>query len=161
MVVAQKSVSLRAVQKDDRSALESALRSDDTFREDEIAVALELIDEACQESKDYWIRVALSDQELAGYICYGPTPMTASTYDLYWIVTHLSHRGKGIAGALIADMEADLIGRGGGSVRVETSQTEGYGGARKLYSKYAYPQVARFPDFYKEGDDLIVYFKKL
>jgi putative acetyltransferase len=87
--------------------------------------------------------------------------MTASTYDLYWIVTHAECRGQGVAGTLIHAMEQDLRARGGGSVRVETSQTEGYGAARKLYARHGYPEAARFADFYQAGDDLIVYYKQL
>lgn len=146
----------------DRSALEAALRSDDTFRDDEIDVALELIDDAVEKGdSDYWVRVARDGDDVAGYICFGPTPMTASTYDLYWIVAHAGHRGKGVAGALIRAMEAELSQISATAIRVETSQTEGYGAARTLYSRYEYPETARFPDFYRPGDDLIVYYKRL
>lgn len=157
----------RPLEAADRDALWAALRSDGTFRDDEIEVALELIDAAAEGSPDYGILVAVIDprgaahERVAGYICYGPTPMTEATFDLYWIVTHASSRGQGVAGALIAAMEADLRGRGGRSVRVETSQTEGYGAARKLYARHGYPEAARFADFYAPGDDLIVYYKKL
>jgi ribosomal protein S18 acetylase RimI-like enzyme len=59
-------------------------------------------------------------------------------------------------------MEEDLLKRGPkAQVRVETSQSEGYGAARKFYDRLAYPERARFKDFYKEGDDLIVFFKNL
>jgi ribosomal protein S18 acetylase RimI-like enzyme len=153
---------IRPLDPGDRGALETALRSDRTFRDDEVEVALELIDEAIGGSKDYWIRVAtVDDGAVAGYICYGPTPMTASTYDLYWIVTHADHRGRGVAGSLIGAMEEDLRGRDATGIRVETSQLEGYGAARKLYARYGYPEAARFQDFYKVGDDLIVYYKRL
>jgi ribosomal protein S18 acetylase RimI-like enzyme len=152
---------LRGVTAEDRAALEEALRSDGTFRDDEVAVALELIDDAIGGSKDYWIRVATIDDRVAGYICYGPTPMTQSTYDLYWIVVHSECRGRGVAGGLIGAMEQDLGGRGGTGIRVETSQLEGYGAARKLYARYGYPEAARFTDFYRPGDDLIVYYKRL
>jgi putative acetyltransferase len=87
--------------------------------------------------------------------------MTRQTYDLYWIVTHAEHRGKGVAPALIRHMEDELRERGGGNVRVETSETEGYGAARKLYAKLEYPETARFENFYSEGDALIVFYKQL
>lgn len=157
----------RPLEPADRDALWAALRSDGTFGDDEVAVALELIDAAAEDSPDYWIRVAVLDpagavhERVAGYICYGPTPMTAATYDLYWIVTHAESRGRGVAGALIGAMEDHLRQRGGRSVRVETSQTEGYGAARQLYARHGYPEAARFPDFYAPGDDLIVYYKQL
>jgi hypothetical protein len=58
-------------------------------------------------------------------------------------------------------MEQELRGRGGGQVRVETSQTESYGAARNLYDRLGYPQAARLPAFYRQGDDLIIYYKVL
>ena len=146
----------------DRAGLEAALRSDGTFRADEIAVALELIDSALEREGDYRLRIAEVERSaIAGYICFGPTPMTASTYDLYWVVTHAEWRGRGIARALIAAMEAELRDGGGTAIRVETSQTEGYGAARNLYIACGYPQAARFAEFYGPGDDLIVYYKRL
>jgi ribosomal protein S18 acetylase RimI-like enzyme len=88
--------------------------------------------------------------------------MTVCTYDLYWIVTHAQARGQGVARALIEAMEAELRSRGPrAQIRVETSQTEGYGAARKLYDRMGYPEMARFANFYKEGDDLIVFYKVL
>ncbi len=154
-------VALRGAVAADREALEQALRSDGTFRDDEVAVALELIDEAIGGSADYWLRVATLGEHVAGYICYGPTPMTESTFDLYWIVVDASCRGRGVAGALIGAMEDALRARSATGIRVETSQLEGYGAARKLYARYGYPETARFADFYRPGDDLIVYYKRL
>jgi ribosomal protein S18 acetylase RimI-like enzyme len=58
-------------------------------------------------------------------------------------------------------MEAVLRGRGGGNVRVETSETEGYGAARALYQRLGYPEVARLTDFYSPGDALLTYYKTL
>ncbi len=156
-------VQIRKLQADDRPLIKGVLGSDETFRVDEIDVALELVDDALGNAKsDYWFRIAEVEGEIAGYLCYGPTPMTDCTYDLYWIVTHGEHRGKGVARALIENMEGNLLERGPkAQVRVETSQSEGYGAARKLYERLGYPEVARFADFYKSGDDLIVFFKSL
>jgi len=157
-------ITIRAIAERDRDALVELLQTDGTFNADEIKVALELIDDAIAGSDDYWAWVAEHpdvDVPLAGYICYGPTPMTESTYDLYWIVAHTRARGRGVAGALIRHMETDLRGRGGTGVRVETSQTEGYGAARRLYEKWNYPEASRLVDFYKPGDDLITYYKRL
>jgi ribosomal protein S18 acetylase RimI-like enzyme len=154
---------VRAPESADRAGLEAALRSDETFTPEEIGVALELIDAALSGSPDYLVRIAEAEQGggVAGYVCYGPTPMTASTWDLYWIVVDRAARGRGVAGALLRAMEADLRARGATAVRVETSETEGYGAARALYARHAYPEAARFADFYRAGDALIVYYKRL
>ena len=154
---------LRDLNSEDRSALEGVLRSDGTFRDDEVDVALELIDDRIANPKsDYWFQIAEIDGKVAGYICFGPTPMTDCTYDLYWIVTHADARGKGVARQLVEAMEGQLKQRHASvNIRVETSQTEGYGAARKLYERLGYPEAARFANFYKSGDDLIVFYKTL
>ena len=155
----------------DRDAIEALLRSDHTFRADEVEVALELVDETIAGSDDYRIRVAelpggtdspnRTPGGVGGYICYGPTPMTAGTHDLYWIVTHRACRGLGVASALVRAMEDDLYARGGTAVRVETSSLETYAPAHRLYARLGYPEVARLEDFYRPGDSLVLYFKRL
>lgn len=157
---------IRPITAADRRGLAAVLRSDATFRADEIAVALELVDAAIARTDDYCVQVAalagvpgLID-EVAGYVCYGPTPMTAGTHDLYWLVTHQAARGRGVAGALLAQMERALAGRAT-AIRVETSEQESHGAARRLYARHGYPEAARLADFYGPGDALILYYKKL
>jgi len=125
-------------------------------------VALELVDDALARSdSDYWFRIACDEIGLTGYICYGPTPMTAASYDLYWIVVDARARGRGVAGRLIDAMESDLRGRGASGVRIETSHLESYGAARALYDRHAYAEVARIADFYRPGDALVTFYKRL
>lgn len=158
---------IRPVTAADRPGLDALLCSDAVFRDDERAVALELIDAAIGRTDDYQVLVAELDDVpalsggVAGYVCYGPTPMTAATYDLYWIVTHGAARGRGVATALIDAMERDLGARGAGAVRVETSEQDSHGPARRLYARHGYPEVARLADFYAPGDGLVLYYKVL
>lgn len=154
---------IRDLVADDREALEAMLTA--SFRADEVTVALELIDDALGGGDDYRVRVACGvpgpPGGIGGYVCYGPTPMTAGTYDLYWIVTHPEARGRGLARALIGDMEAELGRQGATGIRVETSESEGYGAARGLYQRLAYPRAGLLADFYSPGDGLIIYYKRL
>ncbi len=160
-------VRVRPVIESDRGALEAAVASDKTFRTDEIAVAMELVDSAIASAEDYRILVAEvpkgpgEERWVAGYVCYGKTPMTQATYDLYWVVSHAKARGKGIARCLIQAMEAALRDLGATAIRVETSSQDSYEAARRLYQRLEYPTAARFADFYHKGDDLIVYYKCL
>jgi ribosomal protein S18 acetylase RimI-like enzyme len=101
------------------------------------------------------------DGKLAGYLCYGPTPMTEGTFDLYWIVTHPDARGCGVARRLTARMEDELRALGARLVRVETSRLDGYGAARAFYERLNYPVVAELADFYKPGDALQIMLKRL
>ena len=152
---------VRAAAPADREPLARVLASDKTFRPDEIAVALELIDGSLAGDPAYELRVASEDGGLLGYICFGQTPMTRATYDLYWIDVDAAARGRGVARRLISAMESEIAARGGGQVRVETSETDGYGAARVLYEKAGYPEAVRMKDFYGPGDALIVYYKAI
>jgi ribosomal protein S18 acetylase RimI-like enzyme len=127
-----------------------------------VECAVELVDLALTpNNKDYTILVADREGPLVGYACYGPTPMTEGTYDLYWIASDPTVRGQGIGASLIAGMEADMRRRGARIIRVETSATEAYGPTRGFYASMKYTEEARFRDFYKVGDDLIVLAKRL
>lgn len=125
-------------------------------------VAIELVDLALQpNNRDYKILVADRDGKLVGYICYGPTPMTEGTYDLYWIASDPTVRGQGVGASLISGMEADLRRQTARLIRVETSATEAYGPTRGFYASMKYTEEARIRDFYKVGDDLIMLSKRL
>jgi ribosomal protein S18 acetylase RimI-like enzyme len=156
-------VTVRPARAGDRAALEGAVRSDGTFRDDEIAVAIELIDKGVAGDPDYLLRVVENDDDGAvlGYVCFGRTPMTAATWDLYWVVVDAAARGRGLARTLVGAMEDEIRAGGGGHVRVETSVGDGYGAARALYEKLGYPLAATFSDFYAAGDDLLVYYKRV
>jgi ribosomal protein S18 acetylase RimI-like enzyme len=152
---------IRPARPADRAALEAAIRSDATFDTDEIAVAIELVDKGIAGDPDYLLRVAEIDGAVRGYVCFGRTPMTAATWDLYWVVVDAATRGQGVARALVAAMEDEIRAGGGGHVRVETSVGDGYGAARRLYERLGYPLAATFADFYEPGDDLLVYYKRV
>ncbi|HZI04360.1 MAG TPA: GNAT family N-acetyltransferase [Archangium sp.] len=127
-----------------------------------MGVAIELVDLALQPNNpDYKILVADRDGTLVGYVCYGPTPMTEGTYDLYWIASDPTVRGQGIGASLISGMEADLRRIQARIIRVETSATEAYGPTRGFYAYMKYNEEARIRDFYKVGDDLIILTKRV
>ena len=159
---------IRPIAGKDREPLASLIRRVETFSPQEVEVAIELVDLALQPSSpDYQILVADKGSEangqgaLVGYVCYGPTPMTEGTYDLYWIASDPTVRGQGVGAALVSGMEGDLRRRRARLVRVETSATEAYGPTRGFYAAMKYREEARIRDFYTPGDDLIILAKRL
>jgi ribosomal protein S18 acetylase RimI-like enzyme len=153
---------IRKLAPPDREAVLGILRSDGTFSDDEVTCALELIDLAVsQPGRDYLVQVCEDEGRIIGYICYGPTPMTLGTWDLYWVATHAQARGRGVARRLVEAMEEELRGGGARVIRLETSQMEAYGAARGLYDRLGYLEVGRITDFYKPGDDLLIFAKHL
>jgi ribosomal protein S18 acetylase RimI-like enzyme len=150
----------------DRAQLIDILSQGAGFRAAEVACAIELLDAALDPADDdagYEARVALGDdsERVLGYACFGATPMTEAAYDLYWLVVAENARGQGIGGALAAAVERELKERGARVVRVETSSLEGQGGARRFYEKAGYRISGAIADFYRDGDDLLVFAKVL
>lgn len=154
---------VRSVQPPDRVAIARILASDETFRPDERDVALELVDSCLSQTPgdDYRVLVWEDAEQVSGYICYGPTPMTERTFDLYWLAADALVRGRGIGTQLVKDMEDRLLAQGPAIVRVETSTMEAYGHAREFYVRRGYDEVGRIRDFYRLGDDLITLVKRL
>ena len=102
--------SLRNLTAADRGRIEEISRAVGLFREDEIAVALEVFDGAVAGSPDYLALGAEHDGRLAGWICWGPTPCTLGTYDLYGMAVDPALHGAGIGSALVRAMERRLAG---------------------------------------------------
>src|SRR4051812_15937018 len=107
---------IRPIEPPDKDALSALLRRIETFSPQEVECALEVIDTALKPSDpSYRVLVAIKDEKLVGYICFGPTPMTDGTYDLYWIASDPEVRGQGIGATLVSAMEGELR-RGNGRI---------------------------------------------
>ena len=148
----------------DRPQLAELLSRIETFSPEEVQCALELIDLALTSGKvDYQVLVACRETEnkVVGYVCYGPTPMTDGTFDLYWIASDPVVRGQGVGAALVSAMEGDIRRRKGRLIRIETSAMEAYGPTRGFYAAMQYREESRFRDFYRVGEDLIILAKRL
>src|SRR5688572_27065775 len=72
---------------EDRDAVRRIVEGTGFFRADEVDIAVELVDErlARGAASGYHFVFAELGEVLAGYVCYGPTACTESSYDLYWI----------------------------------------------------------------------------
>jgi len=130
-------------------------------------VAVELIDESLRgpEQTTYRCLVAVEEGDarttVFGYLCYGLTPMTQGTYDLYWIVVDPDHRKRGVGRALLQALDETLCQAGGRVVRVETSSSEMYRAADAFYRREGFLPGGLIPGFYGEQEDLVVYYKPL
>ncbi|HEY6000606.1 MAG TPA: GNAT family N-acetyltransferase [bacterium] len=135
------------------------------FNDEEIATALELVDEALADGEESgYIFVVIEDgtetpARVQGYACYGPTPLTDGVYDLYWIVVHRAAHGKGYGRRLLSLVEEDVRRRRGRKLLIETSSQESYAGTIRFYERSGYALAARIRDFYKVGDDKLVFSK--
>jgi ribosomal protein S18 acetylase RimI-like enzyme len=154
--------SIRAVEPRDLAQLETLLHASSSFTPEEVATALEVIDEALSGDDDYIVNVLQNEQgEAIGYECHGPTPLTAGTYDLYWIAVDPGAQKRGFGRRLLAAAEEDVARRGGRLLLIETSSQPGYAPTVQFYKRNGYRLEARIHDFYKPGDDKLVFAKNV
>lgn len=146
----------------DRAAIERIVRGVGNFRDDEVAVAMELVDIGLgADAKGYSFVVAEDDDELIGYACFGHAPMTDAVYDLYWIAVDRGRQGAGIGQQLLAAVERAVRAAGGRMLLIETEGSDGYDATRRFYERAGYPEVARLRDYYRPGADKVIYGRSL
>ena len=153
----------RTVEQRDRSEIIQIVRATGNFNEEEIVIAEELIDIYLNqtEQRDYYAFVEDEDGAVAGFLIVGPTPATTGTYDMYWIASHPSFYGKGISQTLDRFAETFVRERGGYLLIAETSSQPSYERTRAFYKKQGYTVVSQITDYYKPGDDLVVFGKRV
>jgi ribosomal protein S18 acetylase RimI-like enzyme len=155
------SCSLRPVGRAHRVPLERLTRATGLFREDEVATAVELLDDSLAGDDDYRFVGAFDGDHLVGYACWGPTPGTTGTHDLYWIVVGRERQGAGVGTQLLAAVEQELRANGQRLIVVETSSRADYAPTRGFYERRGYTRAAIIPGYYAPGDDLVIYTKEL
>ena len=154
---------IRSIKPSDREAIRELLVSTRAFQAHELAVAMELIDTALTkpDQQDYLPYVLQQNGTILAYACFGKNPMTRFTFDLYWIATHAERMRRGYGREMFVFVEQEVKRRGGRLLVIETSSKERYQDAHHFYVKIGCELAARLPDFYDEGDDRLIYFKRL
>ena len=157
---------LRPLTASDRPRVEAMTRATGLFRDNEIPVALEVFDGSTgagpdgRVDTDYQSAGVEVDGALIGWACWGPTPGTLGTFDLYWIVVDPEHHGRGYGTMLVEEMERRVRGQAR-QVLVETAGRDDYVRTRAFYLRHGYRVVATIPDFYAPGDDRVTFLKTL
>jgi len=141
----------------DREAVQDALAACGAFSPEEIGVALELFDAGL--AGDYVLFGVERGGLLRGYVCLGKASLTAASWYLYWMCVHPAAQRLGVGQALQHRAEAYVRSRGGERIVLETSGRPDYGRTRRFYEKAGYLPVGRIPDFYRPGDDCLIYSK--
>jgi ribosomal protein S18 acetylase RimI-like enzyme len=168
-----------------RGRLAEILAATAAFAREEIEVALELFDEAhegggrraeggdgaedvvpppsapCPPAAYEFVGAFDDTGTLTGYACYGPTPGTDRTFDLYWIAVHPVAQRVGEGTRLLEEVERRLRTRGARLLVVETSSRDAYAPTRRFYAARGYREAARIGDFYAPADHRVIYTKRL
>jgi D-alanine-D-alanine ligase len=146
----------------DRDAILGFVAATGFFRDDEVAVARELLDDALAKGPGGHYQSFVAEDEggtAVGWVCFGPTPCAVGTFDIYWIVVAPPQQGRGVGAVLMTFAERRIADRGGRLAVVETSGRPVYKPTRQFYTKMGYCEAAIISDFYSTGDAKLVYTK--
>ncbi len=156
-------INIRKMTQPDEPAVLRILEQTQMFTPAEVNVALELIGIYLNslDQKDYLIYVSENEMhDISGYVCFGPTPATDGTYDLYWIAIAPDFQNQGIGKQLLEFAEAEVRRLNGRLMIIETSGQEKYHKTRDFYLRNQYQLEARIKDFYRPRDDRLVFVKR-
>ncbi len=150
---------IKAVTKSDIDGLKKVVDSSELFPS-------EYLDEMISDyfnnpaTQDLWFTYMDNDKQLAIGYCV-PEKLTEGTYNLLAIGVSQDAQRNGIASQMMNYIEQLLKQKDGRILIVETSSDDAQIGARNFYNKIGYTQAAVIKDFWKDGEDKIVFWKKL
>ncbi|MBN2463058.1 MAG: GNAT family N-acetyltransferase [Dehalococcoidia bacterium] len=153
---------VRPMNSDDKPEIIKVLRNIPEFTPSEVDIAEEVLDSYLRDStrSGYHVFVAEVSSSVSGYICYGPTPLTEGTWDIYWLAVAPEQQKQGIGKVLLNFAEVNIKKSDGRLALVETSSKPAYETTRLFYRAQGYEQACRIADFYAPGDDKLVFQKR-
>ena len=111
------------------------------------------------DTKDIWFKYFDDNRPVAIGYC-APEKLTDGTYNLLAIGVSKDSQRKGVASEMMQYIEQLLRQKDGRILIVETSSDDAQIAARKFYQNIGYTQEAVIRDFWKDGDDKIVFLEK-
>ena len=152
---------IRPTTPDDAAAL-IALAGAIGFESNELEALSEMLADyfdGDSNSGHFWLTD--DDDAPVGVAYCEPERMTDGTWNLQLIAIQPDRQGQGRGTALLRYVEQALTERRARVLLVETSGLPNFERTRSFYRKCGYDEEARIRDFYKTGDDKIVYRKAL
>ena len=98
---------------------------------------------------------------LTGFVYLAPDEMAVGAWELWWVVVAKPHHGKGIGGELLGFAEQFARTNGGRVITLDTSSTPAYVPTHRFYEKYGYKRVGTLPEYYRDGDDKVIFWKRV
>ena len=133
------------------------------FTRDEVEVVDELLRAhlAATDHEDHCCVVSEQDGTLTGVAFAEVRPAADRVWDLTMLGVRPKTQNLGEGTALITAVEQQLITAGARLLVVETSATQQYEGARAFYTARGFDEEARIRDYWTDGDDLVLFRKRL
>jgi ribosomal protein S18 acetylase RimI-like enzyme len=108
-----------------------------------------------------FVQEAEDGRGLASVLFYRPEDAADRAFDLTMIAVRPDLQGGGRGATLMRYAEKDLRDRGQRLLVVRTSGTAQYDKTRAFYRSLGYAEHAHVPDYWTDGDDLVLFTKRL
>lgn len=153
-----KSISIRDLRREDLPFVGSIVDAARLFPSE----MLEAMTEPYLSGKEphHWL-LACAEEQVLGFAYAEPERMTDGTFNLLAIAVDPKLQCRGVGAALVEGLEQRLRDRGGRVLIVETSSLQEFAGAREFYRRRSFHEEARVRDFYAQGEDKIIFWKRL
>ncbi len=97
----------------------------------------------------------------AGWVYFSPVAMADRVWNLWWIGVAPARQGQGIGGQLLQSVESHVQSAGGRILIIESSALPRFDSTRQFYTRRGYLECGRVPDFYADGDDKVIFVKRM
>jgi len=133
------------------------------FKPLEIQALREVLDDYHAFNRAHGHRCVTLEREgkVLGFAYYTPEAMTDRSWSLWWIAVLPGQQGRGLGGELLHFVEGDIRAAGGRMLFIDTASLAHYEPTRKFYLKHGYEVTGVLGDFYADGDDKVVFRKRL
>lgn len=160
--ITEDKISIRLAIPKDVNPIIQILKETSFFRPTDVMVAEEVLRESVKRgATTYQSYTACNGDEVIGWICFGLTPCTVCTFDIYWLAVKAEIQRLGIGRKLLQHAESMIKRLGGRLCIVETSGSERYSPTKMFYEKNGYRENANIPDFYSPNDSKVIYVKEI
>jgi len=154
---------IRPTEPADTATLLALTQATGVFKPSEIQALDEVLTDYHAANREAGHRCATWEDagQVLAFAYWAPAAMTDRSWYLYWIAVSKQRQAAGIGGKLLGHVEQDIRALNGRVLFIETSSLAHYELTRAFYRKHAYEQTAVLTDYYLDGDDMVVFRKRL
>jgi len=154
---------IRPVRADETPALVEMAQGTGVFKPHEIQALREVLDDfhAGVNVNGHRAVVAEEDSQVLGFAYFAPAAMTDRTWSLWWIAVNKQVQARGLGAKLLRYVEDEAKAADCRILLIETSSLPHYDPTRRFYLKHGYEEHAFLRDYYSDGDDMVIYRKRL
>jgi ribosomal protein S18 acetylase RimI-like enzyme len=154
---------IRPITPADTPAIVSLSGSSGLFKPDELDAIHGMLDEYHATNAANGHRMIVCDDGgiLVGVAYFAPRVFTDRVWELLMIAVDAPRQRQGIGSRMLRAVEEAVRAANGRLLLIETSDNAGFERTRLFYLKHGYIEVARIPDYFKDGDGKASFIKRV